>query len=97
MNKEDFPLVKFNGRRLRRVPEVADFDKPGTPQKGWERCMFCYAYQPGANGGNRKMEVCSDLREMPPGCNDESGRAGVFVPEENFTEYVVEFVRRRIS
>jgi hypothetical protein len=91
MKPEDFPLVEFKGRRLRRVPELPCV---GDPAK--TRCDMCDLK---INRNNRHM--CSEYgdaaaRSGVPDC-DEGSPMAIFLPEEHFQEYVVELVRRRIS
>lgn len=84
MNPEDFPLVEFDGRRLLVVPELPVPDKDDTV------CDMCAARNDhtkcdGQLGFNRLVKkYCGDTDT-------------IFLPEENFREYVIEFVRRRIS
>lgn len=93
MKPDDYPLVEFEGRRLRLVPEL-----PGDKDT-WARCILCLA----CPDGNRDQELCRAIRDDNPGETSCAGPvkgfdvSGVYVPEEKFQDYVVELVRRRIS
>lgn len=98
MNIKEYPLVEFRGMKLRRVPEVDDFDLKGMHGGMMsERCMFCVAVQ------HNSKALCMDLRDwaerMPEqlSCSDSSGKAGVYLQETDEQDYVVELVRRRVS
>jgi hypothetical protein len=91
MKPEDFPLVEFKGRRLRRVPELPGDKVASMP----DSCDMCVAMA----GGVHNKDLCSSLRTRPdPNCTDNyAGHAGIYLPEEDFQEYIVELVRRRVS
>lgn len=94
MKLEDYPLIVFEGRRLRRVPELP----PPPGQRGArvpESCTMCLVV---ARGGEFTRSMCERLRSTYPRCDDSFGdAAGIYLPEEDFQEYVVELVRRRVS
>jgi len=99
MKPEDYPLVEFEGRRLRRCPEPPS----ESPRKqGGDCCVTCVAMPTHeqydrdlcARISQRVYEACSMV--------DQAGKClhavgCVFVPEDRFQEYVVELVRRRVS
>jgi hypothetical protein len=86
MNLEDYPLVEYEGRRLRSVPEL-----PGEDTDTWARCTMCVA----CPNGKRNFKRCQELKNSA-GCS-VNGVAVIHVPERRFKAYVVELVRRRVS
>jgi hypothetical protein len=99
MKPEDFPLVTKLGRRLLVVPEL--------PHDGSD-CTMCLAYD-----DRQKLNInrgkCAKLRKELGDCGYHESRghpryhaqwnpAGyIYLPEEQFEEYVAEIVRRRVS
>jgi hypothetical protein len=94
MNLEDYPVILFKGRRLHVLPELPQADHRAP------RCVGCYAYV----GSMESRPECDSLRrkakERGYNCDPPAGadmEPLVFVPPENFQEYIVEFVRRRVG
>lgn len=92
MNKEDYEVVEFRGRRLLRVPELLQRDK-NDRAIGGPACDMCVA--------KWHRSLCDALAHGTPyACrmeSDPNSSPCVFIPESKFTEYVVEMVRRRVS
>lgn len=87
MKLEDFPLVEFADLRLRRVPELRPYDEVDDC-----RCSMC-AFSEKGECSEVNEAACAQL-----GIEDHCGDNDIiYLPEENFTEYVVEVVRRRVS
>lgn len=83
MKPEDYPLRKVGGLRLRMVPE---YPNPDTELR-YKRCKGCVACP---DGETHDEDLCEEL----PGCDHN---ATIFVHEDQFTKYVVEFIRHRVS
>lgn len=97
MKIEDFPLVVVNGVRTRLMPEL-----PLIENKSHLRCQGCIAWPLHTNNSRDfNSTLCKELtREDTPPCHeseDHARKPRVYVLEDKFQEYVVEFVRRRIS
>jgi hypothetical protein len=92
MKKEDYELIVFGNRRLRRVPELPcekPEECPGDPC--CEMCIACPI------GGEFDEQLCESHRSaIPNSCSLDSAGC-IYLPEEDFQEYVVELVRRRVS
>jgi hypothetical protein len=88
MKPEDYELVIFRGKRLRRVPELTD-DAPGE-----SRCDMCLLRDRDCSELNSSAMDQLNLDSETGGCGDTSV---IYLPEEDFQEYVVELVRRRVS
>jgi hypothetical protein len=92
MEKSDYPVVFYKGKRLLRVPEIA---KPTR-----EACAMCVF--------PRYSEDCTAIRhatihDHPRNCYDNIGNgklAGIYIPaddDEAWEKYVVAAVIRRIG
>lgn len=92
MNKEDYEVVEFRGRRLLRVPELPQADR-NDRTIGGPACDMCVA--------KTSRPTCDKLAgAIPHACRmqpHEEFPACVFIREEDWQEYVVELVRRRVS
>lgn len=91
MKPEDYPLVEYQGQQLRRVPELPESTEAEDNRAEFPRCTMCVAIR----GGRLNQQACSDLANRIPSCTGYP--AYIYVPESEFTEYVVEIVRRRVS
>jgi hypothetical protein len=96
MKKEDFPLVEFEGQRLRVVPELSTDGEYSNVV----RCHMCAAW----TGDHENRPMCAPLREHAEGlgydCDPQEEyepEPVIYLDEDRFKEYVVEFVRRRVS
>jgi hypothetical protein len=97
MKKEDFPLVVIDGVCYRLVPELPE------PHLDF-RCEGCAACPV---GGQLDRELCRHLFETAQrvdlkldcseGADTGEDIASLYVREDQFEEYVVELVRRRVS
>lgn len=92
MKLEDFPLVIWNGERLRIVPEIVHDDYNGD--SGNDVCTMC-------RGSGENWRICNpddgglnSLLSSDKQCGDAQI---IFLPEEKFEEYVVERVKVRIE
>lgn len=99
MNKEDYPLIEFNGQKLLAVPEL-----PHASELGVHRCLMCAAW----DGDENSRPDCPDMSyqggEQGHPCDvggfqddEDEHRPLIYLKPEDWQEYVVEFVRRRVS
>lgn len=92
MNKEDYEVIEFRGHRLLRVPELPQPDR-NDRTIGGPACALCVA--------RRNRELCAYMtHRIPHACWMQPRHelpACVFIREDDWQEYVVEFVRRRVS
>jgi hypothetical protein len=88
MNLEDYPVYFEPGSpvRLLLVPELPEARKLG------DRCEFCVAKRTDSRCGNLKRSTDFACHATGPHAG-----GGVFVREEEFYDYVVETVRRRVG
>lgn len=92
MNKEDFEVIEYRGQRLLRVPELTQPDR-NDRTIGGPACDLCVA--------KSSRPRCDDIsNRIPHACRMHPHKEHppcVFIREEDWQEYVVEFVRRRVS
>jgi hypothetical protein len=96
VNKEDFPLVVIDNQRYRCVPELP----PPYLEMRCEMCAACPL------SGKLSYEMCNKLyktaqrteqADCSEGTDVEAAVGRIYIPEDQFQEYVVELVRRRVS
>lgn len=96
MSMEDWPVLVFEGKELRVMPELAS----GSVDEGnLCRCRFCYAWTGSFDNRPKCAPLMKAAEDVGFDCDPypEKDKAVVYVAPEEFPQYQIEFIRRRIG